>query len=94
MIGTQPTGNLPGIVILATSHQGLQVLVDGRSARLAIIDEGGHILAAGADVAREAEAVALNNFRNTMLGKGYLKTIGNPICPNTPALNSSCQPQQ
>ena len=79
MIGTQPTGTLPGIVICATSHEGLQVLVDGKPARLAIVDEGGHVLAAGAEVAREAEAVALNNFRNTMMGKGYLRTLGKPI---------------
>lgn len=79
MIGTQPTGTLPGIVICATSHEGLQVLVDGKPARLAIVDEGGHVLAAGAEVAREAEAVALNNFRNTMMGKGYLRTMGKPI---------------
>ena len=66
-------------MICATSHEGLQVLVNGKPARLAIVDEGGHVLAAGDDVAREAEAVALNNFRNTMLGKGYLRTLGKPI---------------
>lgn len=79
MIGTQPTGTLPGIVICATSHEGLQVMVDGKRARLAIVDDGGHVLAAGDDVAREAEAVALNNFRNTMMGKGFLRTLGKPI---------------
>lgn len=79
MIGTQPTGALPGIVICATSHEGLQVLVNGKPARLAIVDECGHVLAAGAEVAREAEAVALNNFRNAMMGKGYLRTFGKPI---------------
>lgn len=79
MIGTQTTGTLPGIVICATSHEGLQVLVNGKPARLAIVDEGGHVLAAGDEVAREAEAVALNNFRNTMMGKGYLRTLGKPI---------------
>lgn len=79
MIGPQPTGTLPGIVICATSHEGLQVLVNGKPARLAIVDEGGQVLAAGDEVAREAEAVALNNFRNTMMGKGYLRTLGKPI---------------
>lgn len=33
MIGAQPTGTLPGIVICATSHEGLQVLVDGKPFR-------------------------------------------------------------
>ena len=79
MIGPQPTGTLPGIVICATSHEGLQVLINGKPGRLAIVDEGGRVLAAGGDVAREAEAVALNNFRNTMMGKGYLRTLGKII---------------
>lgn len=79
MIGTQPTGALQGIVICATSHEGLQVLVNGKPARLAIVDERGQVLAAGAEVAREAEAVALNNFCNTMMGKGYMRTLGKPI---------------
>lgn len=79
MIGAQPTGTLPGIVICATSHEGLQVLVNGKPARLAIVDEGGQVLAAGEDVAREAEAVALNNFRATMIGRGYLRTFSKPI---------------
>lgn len=91
MIGTLPTGTLPGVVICATSHEGLQVLVEGKLARLAIVDESGHVVAAGDDVAREAEAVALNNFRNAMMGKGYLRSIGKPIAtasgvlPNTKA---------
>lgn len=79
MIGTQPIGTLPGIVICATSHEGLQVFVDGRPASLAIVDECGRVLAIGADVAREAEAVALNNFCNTLMGKGYLRTLCKPI---------------
>ncbi len=79
MIGTQPTGFLPGIVICATSHEGLQVLVNGKPARLAIVDERGQVLAAGAEVTREAEAVALNNYRNAMMGKGYPRTFGKPI---------------
>ncbi|MCI5070139.1 hypothetical protein [Acidovorax sp.] len=79
MIGTQPTGTLPGIVICATSHEGLKVSVDGKPARLAIVDEGGRVLAAGEDVAREAEAVALNNFRNALMGKGFLRSISKRI---------------
>lgn len=79
MIGTQPTGALPGIVISATSHEGLCVQVNGRPARLAIIGDDGEVLAAGAEVAREAEAVALNNYRNTLKGQGYLRTLGKPI---------------
>ncbi|MCE1193257.1 MAG: hypothetical protein LWW96_14010 [Acidovorax sp.] len=82
MIGEQPTGALPGIVICATSHEGLQVFANGRRVRLAIIDDDGSVLAAGDDVAREAEAVALNNFRATMIGKGFLRTLSKPILPS------------
>ena len=79
MIGTQRTGRLPGVVMHATSHEGLLVDVDGKRARLAIIDADGKVIAAGAEVAREAEAVALNNYRNTLKGQGFLRTYGNPI---------------
>ncbi len=79
MIGTQRTGRLPGVVMHATSHEGLLVDVDGKPARLAIIDADGKVIAAGAEVAREAEAVALNNYRNTLKGQGFLRCYGNPI---------------
>ena len=79
MIGTQPTGAIAGVHISKVSHEGLCVMVNGRPGRLAIVTDDGHIIAAGQDVAREAEAVALNNFRNTMMGKGYLRTLGKPI---------------
>ncbi|MBV7541031.1 hypothetical protein [Acidovorax sp. sic0104] len=79
MIGPQATGTIPGIVICATSHEGLQVVVNGKPARLAIVDESGNVIAVGDEVAREAEAVALNNFRSTMMGKGYLRSLSKPI---------------
>lgn len=81
MIGTQSTGSLQGVVIHATSHEGLLVQVDGKRARLAIIDDEGNVVAAGSDVAREAEAVALNNYRNMLKGKGFLRTYSGPITP-------------
>lgn len=81
MIGTQITGAIPGIIISATSHDGLSVLVNGKPALLAVISDDGQVIAAGADVAREAEAVALNNYRNTLKGQGYLRTLGKPIPP-------------
>lgn len=73
MIGPQPTGALEGIVISAVSHEGLSVTVDGKPARLAIVTEEGQIVAAGAMVAREAEAVAVNCYRQMAQGKGYLR---------------------
>lgn len=79
MIGTQRTGRLPGVVMHATSHEGLLVDVDGKPARLAVIDTDGKVIAAGAEVAREAEAVTLNNYRNTLKGQGFLRTYGAQI---------------
>lgn len=74
MIGTQRTGALPGVVIQATSHEGLLVDVNGKRARIAIVDDEGNIIAMGPEVAREVEAVALNNYRNALQGKGFLRT--------------------
>lgn len=79
MIGTQPTGRIEGVVITAVSHEGLTVLVDGKPARLAIISEDGKIIASGKDVAREAQAVAVNCYRQVLKGKGWLRELSNPI---------------
>lgn len=73
MIGEQPTGAIPDVIISAVSHEGLTVTVDGRPGALAIIDADGHIVASGKAVAREAEAVALNCYRKFLTGEGYLR---------------------
>ncbi|GKT24399.1 hypothetical protein [Acidovorax sp. SUPP3334] len=79
MIGNQRTGGLLGVAMHATSHEGLLVDADGKRARLSIIDDEGKVIAAGADVAREAEAVLLNNYRKTLKGQGFLRTYSNAI---------------
>ena len=79
MIGTQPTGAIASVVISAVSHEGLSVTVNGRPARLAVVAEDGTVIAAGPLVAREAEAVAINNYRAFLKGKGFLRVLGNPI---------------
>lgn len=81
MIGQQPTGAVPGVVITSVVHEGLRVLVNGRPARLAIVDESGAIVAEGDRVAREAEAVAINQYRQTMRGLGHLRVWGEDIHP-------------
>ena len=81
MIGTQPIGALGSVIISAVSHEGLSVTVDGKPARLAIITDDGRVIAAGDQVAREAEAVAVNNYRSFLQGKGFLRTLGQPIIP-------------
>ena len=73
MIGTQPEGTISGVVISAVSHEGLSVTVNGKPARLAILADDGQIIAEGIQVAKEAEAVALNCYRNFLKGQGYLR---------------------
>lgn len=79
MIGTQPEGTITGVVISAVSHEGLRVTVDGKPARLAILDDAGHVIAVGDQVAKEAEAVALNCYRNYLKGQGFLRVSSEPI---------------
>lgn len=79
MIGTQPTGAIEGVIISAVSHEGLTVTVNGRRCRLAIVDDDGTVIAAGDQVAREAEAVAVNNYRSFLQGKGFLRVLSKPI---------------
>lgn len=79
MIGKQPTGAIKGVVITAVSHEGLRVSVDGRPGRLAIVLDDGTVVSAGDDVAREAEAVAVNCYRNMLQGKGFLRVLSVPL---------------
>jgi hypothetical protein len=79
MIGTQPTGAIEGVVISAVAHEGLRVTVDGKPARLAIVDDAGQVITASPLVAREAEAVALNSYRSFLQGKGHLRVLSNPL---------------
>ena len=81
MIGTQPEGTIASVVISAVSHEGLRVTVNGRPGRLAILDEDGQIIAAGDQVAKEAEAVAVNCLRNFWKGKGWLRVNSELITP-------------
>lgn len=81
MIGTQPEGCISGVVISAVSHEGLRVTVNGKPARLAILTDDGQVIASGENVAKEAEAVALNCYRNFLKGQGYLRVNSEPILP-------------
>lgn len=79
MIGHEPIGTLPGIVIHAVAHEGLRVTVDGKPAQLAIVSADGEIIARGQDVADEAENVAVNSYRAFLLGRGHVRLMGKPI---------------
>ena len=78
MIGTQPTGRLPGVVISAVVHEGLTATVDGKPARLAVISEDGRVFS-GPAVAKEAQAVAVNMYRGCLQGTGHLRVLSAPI---------------
>lgn len=78
MIGEQPTGAIPGVVISAVVHEGLTVTVDGQHAQLAIVTDDGRVVAVGKDVAREAEAVAINLYRSFLKGTGHLRVRSKP----------------
>lgn len=79
MIGTQPTGAIEGVQISAVSHEGLSVSINGKPGKLAILTEDGKVIAAGNEVAKEAQAVAVNCYRNFLQGKGFLRILSKPI---------------
>uniref|UniRef100_A0A1A7GDL2 Uncharacterized protein n=1 Tax=biofilter metagenome TaxID=1070537 RepID=A0A1A7GDL2_9ZZZZ len=78
MIGDQPVGTIQGVCIQATAYKGLSVTVNGQPAQLAVVIEG-QVVAIGKAVAEEAEAVAVNNYRNFLKGEGHLTVMGKPI---------------
>lgn len=80
MIGTIPTGRLASAVISAVIHKGLSVtLPDGRTGRLAIIDDAGQVIDASPDVAREAWNVSIASYKNFLIGYGHLRVYSEPV---------------
>jgi hypothetical protein len=82
MIGEQPTGTLPGIIVSAVIYEGLKIEIDGKPAHLAVVDEHGKVMAMGQDVADEVEAVAINCYRAFLKGEGHLRVLSKPIQPD------------
>lgn len=64
-----------GICIEGVSHEPLRVSIDGRPARLAILDESGQIVAEGADVQRECAAVIVGVLHNFWRCQGWQKVL-------------------
>lgn len=73
MTDTPSDPDKEGVFITAVAHEGLSVLVNGRPGRLAILDEAGNVVASGPRVAREAEAVAINSYRDRLIASGRLR---------------------
>jgi hypothetical protein len=82
MIGEQQTGRIAGAIISAVVYECLQVDVNGRPARLAIVTEDGEIFAIGDTVAREARAVSINIYRAFLKSEGHLRVWSKPILPS------------
>ena len=78
MIGEQPTGLVAGVHFIATASEGLRVLVNGKPAILAVIYDG-EVVAEGAIVCQEASSVAVNNYRNFLMGQGHLTVQSKPL---------------
>ncbi len=83
MIGEQRTGLIAGVFITAVAHEGLTVMVNGKPARLAILADDGAVIAEGAEVAREVEAVAVNCYRAVLKGEGHLRVMSTPLQERT-----------
>lgn len=80
MIGQIETGLLKTAEISAVIHQGLTVTMpDGRTGRLAIIDEAGQVIDASPNVAKEAWNVAIASYKNLLIGQGHLRVRSGPV---------------
>jgi hypothetical protein len=79
MMGIPRTGTLDQSIISGVAHEGLSVrLRDGRAGMLAIVDESGQVVEAGAAVAEEAWAVTLAVYKNLLIGMGHLRIDSAP----------------
>jgi len=78
IIGDQKTGQVEGVVISANANDGLTVTVNGKPARLAVVDEDGRVHALGEYVAKEAFNVSVNAYRDFLRGNGHLHTHSKP----------------
>lgn len=73
MIGIPETGTLERSTISANVSTGFQVMTaDGRTARLAIVDNDGNVIEAGDAVAREAWSVCIAVVKNFAIGQGHI----------------------
>lgn len=82
MIGHQPTGAIDGVVISAVAHEGLSVTFNGKPAKLAVVLDDGTVVASGKAVAKEAQAVAVNLYRQFLQGNGHLRVLSPAIRPD------------
>lgn len=79
MIGLPKTGTLEHGCISANVTTGYRFTTsDGRSARLAIIDDEGNVVEAGESVAQEAWNVCIAVIKNFKIGQGHIVVHSGP----------------
>lgn len=83
-----PLPTVEGIVVRADQFNGLSVTVNGQPARLAVVAEGGVVVAEGDAVTEEAFAASINLYREFLRDNGLLRDVYNPrpftAAPDTP----------
>jgi hypothetical protein len=65
--------------ISAVSYEGLTVAtLDGRPARLAVVDDEGHVIEMGSAIADAVWDVAIKAYREFLKGSGHLRVLAKP----------------
>lgn len=64
----------------AVVHEGIRIdHPEGKTCRIAIIDENGQVVAGGEDVTKAVFDVAIGAFQNLLKARGHLRTYSKPI---------------
>jgi hypothetical protein len=72
---TAPT-TLQKAALSAVAHEGITAATrDGKTARLAIIDDDGNVLETGDAVAAAAWRVVVECYENLLIGQGHMRVI-------------------
>jgi hypothetical protein len=66
--------------ISAVSFEGLSVAtLDGRPARLAVVDADGKVIESGASISDAVWDVAIKAYREFLKGSGHLRVLAKPV---------------
>lgn len=69
-----------GALISGVAHEWPSVTIAGEpGGAVAVLNEGGDVVASGANVAAEVRAVAVNCYRDEWIARGVLKVMSEPI---------------
>ncbi|MEX6677961.1 hypothetical protein QWI18_18760 [Pseudomonas sp. W2Oct36] len=80
MIFDAKTDTLPEAVIKGVVYEGFTCSTRaGNRLRLALVDDNGNVVAAGAEVEREAWSVCIQVQHNFWIGQGHLRVLSKPV---------------